>query len=112
MSFKNYSKFSGQNKKFNHEKMVAKSEETVQAIHDEIIEEIVTEGTTTVVGVVNCKKLNVRKQASVKADILTVIDENEEVTIHRTETESEEFYRVSTSSGVEGFCMKKFITVK
>lgn len=111
MSFKNYSKFSGQNKKFNHEEMVVKNEEAVQAVHDEIINEIVT-GVTTETGVVNCKRLNVREKASVSAKILCVINENEEVTIHHTETESAEFYRVSTSSGIEGFCMRKFITVK
>ena len=34
MKFNNYSKFSGNNKKFNHAEMVAKNEATVQAVHD------------------------------------------------------------------------------
>lgn len=111
MNFKNYSKFSVQNNKnFNHEEMVAKNEETVQEVHDEIIKEIVTP-VTTKTGVVNCEKLNVREKASIKSGVLCVINKNEEITIHRTENESEDFYRVSTSSGIEGYCMKKFISI-
>lgn len=111
MNFKNYSKFSVQNNKnFNHEEMVAKNEETVQGIHDEIIKEIVTP-VTTKTGVVICKKLNVREKANMKSSVLCIINENEEVIIHHTENESEEFYRVSTSSGIEGYCMKKFISI-
>lgn len=114
MNFKNYSKFSGNNKKFNHAEMVAENEATVQAVHDEIIEEIVTQAEAKVETgfVTGCERLNVRERASKDSKVLTIINKNEEVTIHHTETESVEFYRVSTSSGVEGFCMRKFITVK
>lgn len=114
MSFKNYSKFSGQQKKFNHEQMVAKNEETVQAVADEILEEIVNPVAEEIVNgfVSGCKRLNVRGAANKDAVVLCVINENAEVLVHRTETESSDFYKVRTASGIEGYCMKKYITIK
>lgn len=115
MKFKNYSKFSGQNNnKNNNETMVAKNEETVQAVADGIIEEIVNPVAEEIVNgfVSGCKKLNVRAKASKDSDVLCVINEKAEVLVHRTETEATDFYKVRTASGIEGYCMKKFITIK
>lgn len=115
MNFKNYSKYSNQNNKnFNHQAMVEKNEETVQAIADEIIEEIVNPVEEEIVNgfVSGCKRLNVRSKGSLDADVLCVINQNAEVLVHRTETDSSDFYKVSTASGIEGYCMKKFITIK
>jgi hypothetical protein len=39
-----------------------------------------------------------------------VIEQGAEVAINKEESTAE-FYKVCTASGVEGFCMKKFITV-
>lgn len=115
MNFKNYSKYSNQNnRKFNHQAMVEKNEETVQAIADEIIDEIVNPVEEEIVNgfVSGCKRLNVRGKASIDAAILCVINKNAEVLVHRTETESSDFYKVRTASGIEGYCMKKFISIK
>lgn len=118
MKFKNYSKYSNQNNQnnnnFNHKEMVEKNEETVQAVADEIVEEIVNPKVEEIVNgfVSGCKRLNVRGEANKDAVVLCIINENAEVLVHRTETESSDFYRVRTASGIEGYCMKKFITIK
>lgn len=114
MGFKNYSKFSGNNKKFNHEAMVAKNEETVQNVADGIIEEIVNPVEEKIVNgfVSGCKKLNVRAEANKDSSVLCIIDEKAELLVHVVEGDTSDFYKVHTASGIDGFCMKKFITIK
>lgn len=60
--------------------------------------------------VVNCKKLNVREEPETDADIVCVIDALTDVVIDE-EDSTDEFYKVYLSSGLEGFCMKKFIVI-
>jgi len=62
------------------------------------------------IGIVSgCKKLNVRAEASIDADIVTVISAGTEVVIENTE---DDFYKVCTGDGKIGYCMKKFIVIK
>lgn len=61
--------------------------------------------------VVNCQRLNVRKGPSTDAEILTTIKASSEVKID-TDTSTDEFYKIHTDAGIEGFCMKKYITLK
>lgn len=58
-----------------------------------------------------CKKLNVRKSDNKDADVLCIIDEMTEVKVFNPES-TNEFYHVCTSSGVQGYCMKKYIDMK
>lgn len=75
-------------------------------IHTEEVPEFVT-------GVVTgCSKLYVREKASKESKPLCVIDEKTEVQVYCKENESVDFYKVITSAGVEGYCMKKFISIK
>lgn len=61
------------------------------------------------VGVVtDCMKLYVRKEPAAGAEVLTVIDRFSKVMIDM-DASADEFYKVCTASGVEGFCMKKYI---
>lgn len=62
-------------------------------------------------GVVTAAKLNVRKLPSPNAEVLAVINQNSKVQID-TEASTVDWYKVYTAAGVEGYCMKKFITVK
>lgn len=62
--------------------------------------------------VTGCRKLYVRKKADKESEPLCIINENEEVTVIFTETMLEDFYNVCTSTGIEGYCMKKYISVK
>lgn len=65
-------------------------------------------------GIVNCERLNVRKGPSKDTEVLCVIKKDEEVMLFNEQIEPitrEEFYKVCTASGIEGYCMKKFINV-
>lgn len=61
--------------------------------------------------VTNCKKLNVREKPRTDATIICEVDYQTELIIDEKES-TEEFYKVCTVAGVEGFCMKKFIAIR
>lgn len=64
------------------------------------------------VGVVsNCGRLRVRKAPSTSAEVLCEIVSLSAVVIDMSKS-TEDFYKVCTEDGVEGYCMKKFITIK
>lgn len=60
--------------------------------------------------VTNCLYLNVRKRPDINADVAVVIDALTQVCVD-LDASTEDFYKVRTSDGVEGFCMKKYITL-
>lgn len=65
-------------------------------------------------GTVTCKpqsKLNVREEASLQGKILCTILDGVKVQIDPGSS-TKEWYRVHTKKGVDGFCMKKYISVK
>lgn len=114
---KNYSKFSAK------EKEPFKENEDGQLVIDEVVEEPVTEEVltetvteeiheepvTSLTGVVDgCDKLYVRSEASTNSDPVCTILQSALVTID-IENSTDDFYKVKTSEGVEGYCMKKFI---
>ena len=57
------------------------------------------------------KKLRLRKQPNKDSEIICLLNEGDEVEILKDKS-THKFYRVVLSSGVEGFCMKEFITLK
>ena len=61
--------------------------------------------------VTDCVKLNVRKTPAANGMILDTIAKGTEVKIDEFKS-TNDFYKVCVASGIEGFCMKKFITVK
>lgn len=61
-------------------------------------------------GVVNCSKLNVRKEPNKESEVLSIIDENKVVKI--LDDSDKVFYKVMISENIEGYCMKKFINIK
>ena len=63
---------------------------------------------TTKSGVVNCTFLNLREQPSRESEVVTCLENGDEVLIDETDS-TDEFYKVCTASGIEGFCMKQFI---
>ena len=56
--------------------------------------------------VVNCQLLNVRKRPKRDAEILRVIEKDDEVEILN---DTGEFLRVKLSDGTYGFCMRMYI---
>lgn len=68
--------------------------------------------TEEIIGIVtDCRLLNVRKEANTDSPIICVIPALSEVMIDPTES-TDEFYKVCTAAGVEGFCAKKYIVIK
>lgn len=64
-----------------------------------------------IVGVVSgCKRLNIRKAPNKDSDIVEVVSVNAELTIARHSLDKP-WYRVVTSDGVKGFCMREFVTI-
>ena len=61
--------------------------------------------------VIDCEKLNVRRHASLEADIIAVIDKDDVVVVNDNGS-TEEWYMVITKDRTKGFCMKKYITVE
>lgn len=63
-------------------------------------------------GVVSdCAKLNIRDGASTTANVLCTVDVNSELVVYINENFGE-FYKVCTASGVEGYCMKNYVSLK
>ena len=126
---KNYSKFSQKKENVNLEEIFPETE-AVEADTEqepimnpvveeeaeqtqEIVEELqkVEEAVQTVGFVDNCERLRVRKESNVDSEELCIINKLSEVVID-LDNSTDYFYKVKTSEGVEGYCMKKFITVK
>lgn len=60
--------------------------------------------------VTDCICLNVRKLPDINADVAVVIDALTQVCVD-LDASTEDFYKVRTSDGVEGFCMRKYIAL-
>lgn len=115
MSKKDYTKFSN-NKVVNN-----KSEEIQNGVQDveikieemvnEIVEEVAEEKHQNTLGVViDCDKLNVRKEPSINADIVCMIDASTNLIVDY-ESSTDKFYKICTYAGIEGYCMKKFVKI-
>ena len=126
---KNYSKFSQKKENVNLEEIFPETEAVEvdaeqEPIMDPVVEEEaeqaqeiveesqkVEESVQTVGFVDNCECLRVRKESNVDSEELCIISKLSEVVID-LDNSTDYFYKVKTSEGVEGYCMKKFITVK
>lgn len=92
-------------------KTVKTEEVIVESVVSEIEEKAEDTTPVTAVGVVtDCVKLNVRKKADLKANVIAVLGEKTEVTVYPNES-TKDWYKVIVGS-VDGYCMKKYITVK
>lgn len=58
--------------------------------------------------VVNCAKLNVREEPSIDAEVVCVLDVMSEIKIDAAKSDNE-WLKVYTGTGVEGYCMRKFV---
>lgn len=100
MSMKDYTKFMKQKAE-----PVVKPEEIQNGVEE------VDEGEPVMIGiVVDCHRLNVRSEPDADAEVLGTIDAGSEVAIE--DFTHDEFYKVYTAAGAEGYCMKNFIRIK
>lgn len=61
--------------------------------------------------VIDCSKLNVRKDPKKDAVVLSTIAAKTKVIID-SKGSNKSFYKVKTPTGIEGYCMKQFITIE
>lgn len=83
-------------------------EESV-AVEEPVIEE--EKAPETVTGVVtDCVKLNIRKKPNINAEVLCEVVALSELVINLDKS-NDNWLSVCTESGVNGFCMKKYVIV-
>ena len=61
--------------------------------------------------VCNCKKLNVRENPKPEANVIMIINEDDEVTVY-TDGSVGNYYSIRTESGIEGYCVKDYLKMK
>lgn len=59
----------------------------------------------------DCKKLRVRNYPELEANVICEIEVGSKVVIDENKS-TEEFYKVCTETGIDGYCMKRFIKVE
>lgn len=117
MSKHNYSQYSNAKKYDNNPKIeepVEATEFVEPAVEVKMVEETVKTVPIpkTINGVVaNCTKLNIRKEPSVHAEILGVVNVDSEMKIDMDKSNDKWFY-VSTAVGIDGYCMRDFVNAK
>lgn len=57
-----------------------------------------------------CEKLNVRIKPSTTGDVVCIVDEGTTLMIDQSES-TDKWFKVYTETGVEGYCMKNFVTI-
>lgn len=61
--------------------------------------------------VTRCQKLNVRERPDVDSKVVTVVTYLDDLEVNECEFDND-WYAVCTATGIEGFCMKQFVTIK
>ena len=87
-----------------------KEDDDVELLDEEFpIEDEEEEVPEPLPGVVHdCMRLNVRALPNTLSNVVTTLINGENVLVD-LESSTDEFYRVTTETGVEGFCMAQFI---
>lgn len=108
---RDYTKYSGRSQR-EEEKLIKEAEAKVNDAEIRMAEEVAVEAPPKPkAGVVtDCLKLNVREKPDKDSGIVCEITASTELVIYENES-TEEFYKICTYSGIEGYCMKKFITI-
>lgn len=63
-----------------------------------------------VIGHITCNKLYVRSEANKESASLGIIDSTIDLAIDESNS-TEDFYKVTTSNGIEGYCIKDFVKI-
>jgi len=107
----NYSKFSQSKQSVNLEEIFPDTENKESKAVDNEVVELSTEIEPLIGFVDDCERLRVRKESNVDSEELCILDKMSEVVVD-LDNSTDYFYKVKTSEGVEGYCMKKFIKIK
>ena len=78
----------------------------------QIAEEEVSEPKKQMIGtVMDCSSLNIRAKSNINSEIIATVKAGTELLIDEDESVNE-WYKVCTEAGIEGFCMKKYVSVR
>lgn len=94
--------------KFSRESAKSGVVDTVENIIEEVEE---TKPEPKIGTVTDCVRLNVRKDPNPNAEIICEVSAATDLMIDE-EQSTDSFYKVFTAAGVEGYCMKRFVTIK
>lgn len=61
--------------------------------------------------VAGCRKLNIRAKADRNAAVVCTVNSGTEVIVNEQES-TDEFYMIYIASGIEGFCVKQYISIQ
>lgn len=94
------------------------NEKIVEEFAKEKIEELTKESIIKTGVVIDCEKLNVRKETFKDSEVLCTVNKGDEVKIDLGPIDDKpipaeiSFYKICTASGVEGYCMTKYINIR
>ena len=121
-NYRNYNNYHNQNSQTNQinrnnynddvQKTAVSNAEFVKpvVVESEVVE--VVEEPKPVFGIVSgCAKLNIRNAPSLNGNVICTVNENTKLMLILEESTAE-WYKVCNSAGLNGFCMKKYVTVK
>lgn len=115
MSNKNFDYSKREERQVNEVDEIIETSESIDELTSELeddVEVIEPVKEETKIGVVdNCERLNVRSEPNPQAEIVCAINKATEVVIDEVKS-TNEFYNICLSSGIEGFCMKRYITIQ
>lgn len=86
-------------------------ETMVQEELKEVVEEPKIEPTVLFGKVSNCSRLNVRRKPNINAKVVAVIDMKTKVRIDNSES-NDDWCKVYVKPEVEGYCMRKYLTIQ
>lgn len=91
------------------------SEDTVEEstvereeVSEEIVEEPIEQPSEKLRGIVRCINLNVRKEPNLDSTKIGCLKTGDEIIIDPSKS-TDRWYKVSTDSGLDGYCVKEFI---
>ena len=91
------------------------SEDTVEEstveqeeVSEEIVEESIEQPSEKLRGIVRCINLNVRKEPNLDSTKIGCLKTGDEIVIDPSKS-TDRWYKVSTDSGLDGYCVKEFI---
>lgn len=88
------------------------NEEIAPVESEETVEEESTPVVSELVGVVsNCERLNIRQAPVVGPNVVEVVNVGSELKIIDSMS-NDEWLEVCTAAGINGYCMKKFVSIK
>lgn len=96
---------------FNDEKFETETNDIEELDEVSEVSEVSESIEETMIGIVNCKKLNIRREPAKQSDnIIQVVNFNTELMVDISKSTSD-WYKVYSVEGVEGYCMKDFVTL-